>query len=1597
MPLLVRHHTIATCHLGMSESKIQQQLDRARVELLDLTARNRLINTPRSSSRTTRLEVLDERSDEVFRRLCIQRKGMYFLPKRDQKQNSASDDDHTHDAASATETGLELAQPDDDREPAPEHIDRFLQTDLSSAKLQSRLLGLFYDARTYEQEHGVNVLSLAAGMLKWYEEPASKRPRYAPLILIPVTLDRKNANARFRLRATEEEIATNLSLQEKMRLEFDIELPDIPESFRDERSSLPSQYFDQVREAIAGQPRWEVLTDDIVLWLYSFAKFLMYQDLNPQSWPREGRINTHPLVHSLLGNGFDANQMIFGDHDSVDQIVSPKEMFHVLDADSSQMLVIEESKCGTNLVVQGPPGTGKSQTIANMIATAVASGKRVLFVAEKMAALEVVKRRMDKVGLGEMCLELHSHKANKRDVLRDLHRSLHLAKPKHVDSSHQSQALSVCREKLNRHANAIHSPIGNTEQTPYDAIGNLVRLKRKGASAPDFLLAHASHWTPSEIGDRRRLVEDLATQLSQIGNPSLHPWRGCGLTNVLPADIKRYLPMAARVSESLANLDTLAHELHELIPCVEECTIQGAEQLAVFATKMCDAPICDRSSLMSDAWALDNRVELKQLVLQSGPTAARCLAELDEVVTDSAWKTDFTNVRRHLAAHGRSLFRIFNKDYRDASATLAGILIHRPPRSLDDRLRIVDLLMEGQKAIGELSKSKLLRSAFGKHYQEHSSDWTMFGQTIQWMESCESEEFPLSFFQAFSNQSNWHVLNQLARKIKHSIDELMPSLTSLINDLNLDLQVAFGTQDPRAVDRGKWLSRLRAWQDNPETLQRWIAYNLRYQRIIAADLGELALPIHNGSVNSDEVADQFDFAYFESILRESYHEYPELAEFEGKSHESTLERFVELDRERIETARSQVAQKHHAGLPTKRKSHGMSVLRHEMKKKTRHKPLRKLIESCGPVIQAIKPVFMMSPMSVAQYLPPGKVEFDLLLIDEASQVRPSDAIGAMARAKQVIVVGDDRQLPPTTFFSKASNENDHSDGDQQNLTDLESVLGLCESKNMSSRMLSWHYRSLHQSLIAVSNKEFYDRRLFVVPSPQKETDQLGLQFHFVPGGVYDRGGTSANLVEAREVADAVMEHARETPNKSLGVGAFSVAQRDAILFELERRRREHPECEAFFIAEGPEPFFVKNLENIQGDERDCVFISVGYGRDADEKLTMSFGPLNRDGGERRLNVLISRAKERCVVFSSITADDIDLAKTQARGVSALKTFLNYAEKKVLDLLAPSNSLTPASSLMPAEHADESVFENQVAETLRARGFEIDTQVGMAGFVVDLAVIDPANRERYLLGIECDGPSYHSAKSARDRDRIRQEILEQRGWIIHRIWSIDWFNGPESQLQELIDAIESAKNRRGDDATHHGAIQENRNTDTHTISREQTQQRWGIDVTRYVESDFPVNRNNSIPQTSPDDLQSIIARIVNTEGPIHRDEIHSRVRGLWGVSRRGNRITKAIESATIAAISGKQITQDGDFFWPTRMTQVPIRNRSGVWQSSLRNPDHIPPQEMELVIDRMEQIDQSLMPKEALKRLCDILGITRPTAKLVDRVEARFSKSRDDRH
>ena len=1558
-------------------NSIQTKLSAARKELLDLGLRNPLINYRLSRARG--VEIVDESPPDVYRILVQESKVMSFLPKPESEE----------------EDNLQLFEDDEVETDPARHTDNKLQTDYSPTEFQRRLLNTYYTARTAIEEQGVTTLYLALGILQWYESESSDIPRHAPLILIPVEIDRPSVRASFRISYTEEDIGTNLSLQEKLKSEFGIQFPDLPDADDLEQSNIQS-YYQTVDTAIDGLKRWSVNETAITLGFFSFAKFLMYRDLDTANWSGN-TLSEHSVLQSILTRGFqEPESAIDPSTPNIDEYLDPTETYHVVDADSSQALAIHDVSQGRNLVIQGPPGTGKSQTITNLIAEAISKGKRVLFVAEKMAALEVVKRNLDKVGLGDACLELHSHKMNKKAVVDELKRILELGDPRTAALEEEVRLLLNNRDDLNSYCQAVNTPIGESGITPYQAYGELLAVKRRlsGVEFPPLDLYQFQH-SASEFREGLEQTERLQAHLQGMGIPKNHSFWGSRCRFFLPTDRELLERAAAEARETVTALKDSSEQLAQHLKLPVPDTYEMVENLIRAAHRALDAPNLAGTNVQSTEWQT-HRNDL-EVGLSAGERLSELHSEYDSILIPEAWGQNVLEIRQMLAAYGGKWWGVFLSRYRRACGELTGLCTQPLPKTQEARLRIVDAILEAQRTLPHLEKiQELGQQLFGTHWHGESSNWPQLQKIVGYLsalhESVANGELPGALVAYLAANPDLEILQTLVSTVEEHQTSHPHLLQTITEKIQLD---ETGRDGLKACSLTQQIQILECWEREAEKLQDIVTYNHLVDALGDSGFAEIVKVANVWSEASQFLSDVLKRAWYNARVETAMREHPILASFASDAHQHIVERFRELDRRSLEYNKTKVAYEHRKCLPQHEASSGrLGLLRREFEKKRRHLPIRQLMDRAGNVIQAIKPIFMMSPLSVATFLPPNSVGFDWVVFDEASQVKPVDAFGAIIRGGQTVVVGDNRQLPPTRFFDKHIADDDVDEDAEENLVgDMESILGLFSAQNAPERMLRWHYRSRHESLITVSNIEFYDNKLQLFPSPDAAKEEVGLIYHYLQDTTYDRGGSGSNKKEARIVAEQVMEHARKRPKLTLGVATFSTTQMEAVQNELEILRREDPLCEqTFFNAHPEEPFFVKNLENVQGDERDVIFISIGYGRDANGRLTMNFGPLNKDGGERRLNVLITRARRRCEVFTNLKGDDIDLSRTNARGIAALKRYLKYAETGKSDIVIPTGG-----------EAD-SPFEEDVADSLRKLGFQIDHQIGSAGYFIDLGVKDPERPGRYLLGIECDGATYHSAQSARDRDRLRQQVLEGLGWRIHRIWSTDWFRTPDRELGKASEAIEAAKayvpplpeSPPESDILDSNGAAEVPEPDPAIIVQPSPDPQENSLTEKYKFAELSISTDglhlHEVPSST---MASWIQSVVKIESPVHLDEVARRIATAVGVSRIGNRIRNKVKTAARQATRSGSVQIRGEFLYWTEQGEVTVRDRSELPNTS-RKIEFIAPEEIEMAIKQVVSVAFGIEREELAREACKFFGfksVSEDMRRSVDKVVEELIEKR----
>jgi very-short-patch-repair endonuclease len=1374
------------------EERVEVETPDTRVEmwqrkLLDLTKRNPLLNVKSSTLKMfcPDLAELEDRmaADEQFKFLSAEETGLND-PERSSEQFLLRNGEGQH------------------REFA---LDRLKKNQVvvndTKKRVETKLVELFRKAKNDMEGGGSNTLYLAIGMLRWKETPDADKSFRAPLILLPVKLERRSAQAQVTMRQLpDEEPLFNLTLIEMLQTDYDINLDRLRHDLPEDNSGIDVKgIWSIVREAIKEQPGF-IVVEEIVLGSFSFAKYLMWKDLRD----RIDLLKKSPFVEHLVVRPSEAYQQDrqFIPKEEVDEKIKPSEFFAPLNCDSSQMVAVAASALKQDFVLEGPPGTGKSETIANIICHNLAMGRKVLFVAEKMAALQVVYRRMEKIGLAHLCLELHSNKANKKSVLDQLGQAwTKRESASQSDWLKRAESLEEVRAHLNKYVSELHKK-HSVGFSPREAIARVVRYQYEHPLRLSWPtnFAQSPLQSGSQIDDLLETAKQAGitfSEVSELDPMAFHAieqtewsnqWRSdaVDLSNKFATLSKSAMAKSLDVVKSLGlNLDSINVQqfkalsgLHELIEIASKGRVDftlksgGSSRLASFE--------------------------------KTASVQSKLLKEIDEF------------------GHGLKWTMLKDCDWnawvfeRDQATGLFGFLkrfnLRKSLRKLGlQKIKDLSILDQAITAKDTLHELEQVSQKIGD-----TSVWNGVDTDTEHVEACLKDgQKALSLFTdivaCFPDPTI--VAPALRKQLVDGRDFLTEGSQFVSKAKNLkETHKEFFDLQERAnslrisVDSTDSLQKVEAdfalIGQSSEKLNRWCRWLAIKKIVRAKSIEAISEALENRVILPHECEDNLLTAISCWLAPILVDQSETLRVFSGSSHEATIEKFKELDADVAFTSAQYIVAKTAGAVPDKNskntpKEYG--VLARELTKKTRHKPVRALVKEMGSSLTDLTPCFMMSPLSVAQFLPADFALFDLVVFDEASQITTWDAVGAIARGHNVIVVGDPKQMPPSHNFGR-------KDDDDSDEGDMESILDQALAARLPHLRLTGHYRSRHETLIAFSNSHYYENQLTTYPSA--ETKQSAVTLHRVDG-VYSKGRGQTNAIEAKTVVEEVIKRLKGMlngePKKSIGIVTINSQQQRMVEDFMDEARRNNPEVETFFNAtDDYDPIFVKNLESVQGDERDIIILSLTYGpTEAHGKtMSMNFGPLNKQGGERRLNVAVTRATSEVLVFSSFDSSMVDLSRTQATAVEHLKNYLEFAERGPIALAEFS------TSNYGVDHFD-SDFEQAVAMSLRSRGWKVQTQVGVSKFKVDLGVIHPDHPGEYLAGIECDGATYHGSPSARDRDRVRQVILENLGWRIVRLWSTDYFQDPEYALKKLHGRLEILL--ANDQAKHVKSIEKNEET------------------------------------------------------------------------------------------------------------------------------------------------------------------------------------------
>ncbi|MCF0218264.1 MAG: DUF4011 domain-containing protein [Muribaculaceae bacterium] len=1174
---------------------------------------------------------------------------------------------------------------------------------LTETELKNALTTIARNAKSSLEETGANSLFLALGVLKFYETDQSQLARYAPLLLLPINIVRKNGLQGYEIRTREEDIFFNTTLIEMLKQTYDIQIPALSPLPEDDHGVDVQLIFTIVRDAIRNRARWDVM-EEALIGMFSFSKYVMWNDIH--SNPEE--LAANKILRSLMEGHcvWDVTEEMT-DVRRLDAEAKPGDFIVPVDVDSSQLEAVIDSGKGKTFILYGPPGTGKSQTITNMIANALYQNKRVLFVAEKKAALDVVQNRLAKIGLAPFCLELHSNKVTKQHFLKQMEETLKVVHAiKNAKYENASEELFAKRRELLDYVEALHG-VRECGMSLYDCINGNAELAAEVIALDEAML---DSLTKDKIDSFTQKLKDIDLILSLSGHPMGHPLHGLYPRNndfdedAVKALLKTY-------AETLRSFEAM-----------------GCQSYADILK------LRDEWREVSGKWFLPRIFAQKAFVkrMQSGNPAASA----DQI---------------------KALFATLE----DTEARLQKDMLfsHRDGQKASD---YVSLWLDNAEGLLQWSRWAAFRSELVNAGMQCIVDY---------IETHHAAGEPLS--QSFRKSCYKHLADRIMRK-----DKTMRMFNGMIHD---------------------------------DIIRKYKAFTRKFQELSKRELQR---------VLAERIPD------------------PSILEIKAS----------ELGK-----------------LKTRIKSGGRSI------------SIRNMIDEIPTLMPKLAPCMLMSPMTVAQFTN-IKDKFDLVLFDEASQMPTSEAVGAIARSRGLIVVGDPKQMPPTSFFSS------HQTNDDAEIDDMENILDDCERFSFPSHRLSWHYRSKHESLIAFSNSQYYDGNLFTFPS----VDDKASKVVFVPiNGTYDRSRTRCNRAEAEAIVKEVARRLSdpELSKRSIGIVSFSKVQQQLIEKLLEEYFDAHAELRQK-AEECEEPLFIKNLENVQGDERDVILFSVGYGPDKNGQVSMNFGPLNNQGGERRLNVAVSRARYEMMVFSSLKASHIDLNRTSALGVEGLKRFLEYAENSTLGI----------SSQQLHTKRNEAIVHN-IAEALRSRGYACDINVGRSKFMIDIAVIDKKQPDKYALGILLDGYPYYDTKTMRDREICQPSVLTMLGWHVMRVWSAEWHGKADEVIDKIVNAIEN------------GPAPEPTPAPAPAPAPEPVAPAPAAPIAAAAPK-------RDIKDIFPSEIKLDILSVLKQQGAIPREALILPIAQMLGFARTGSNINNAINSAINTLIrEGKVAETNGSLHLP----------------------------------------------------------------------------------
>lgn len=1471
-------------------------------KLLDLSLRNNLLNLRITKSTLQFIPVpLDELEDKIAEGIEFQ---IYPRPQDwDNPLRSAG----VYQALDNSGPILSLVK--------EELKQKRLRVYLTEENLNAGLLDVYRKSKQALEENGANILYMAIGLLKWYETPASEQPRFAPILLLPVEIIRRTVSKGFIIRGREEDTLLNVTLLEKLRQDFGIGISGLETLPTDQSGVDVKLIFTILRKAIMSMPRWDI-EEQIFLGTFSFNKFIMWNDIHSNS----KKLIQHPIIEGFV-KGHLEKPLAFSESKNLDEDSGFENLFLPIGADSSQFQAILAAVNGESFVLHGPPGTGKSQTITNMIANALYAGKRVLFVAEKMAALSVVQDRLERIGLSPFCLELHSNKARKSEVLLQLQNTMEVTRIASPESfAEDAKRLDDLRSELNQYIKLLHKK-QSYGLSLFDLFNKYISL----ANAKDeieFNRGYLSVLNTETLHQWVDVIEELQIAAQLAGNANqTHPLFGFEpkeynnqSKDLISDKLSKFIDTRRVLANQLSNVCGL------LNLTVNEWNSKRLNNLSILLKSILSSTsVPEPFFKINDISELSNRLNP---LLDIGAEKEKAEEELLQQFVPRILEVEADNL---LGEWNRASSKWFLPKYfshKKIRTFLSGYLKNGKLESAQiPQILLKNISIAEKRRTIENDKEYLVQT-LGRQWKQGKPDWNKLKEEVINFQSLNQSILNWSQDRDIGHSLRKRIGSLIYQEQNNFLETGSKTFESFIETIGKELharnqlELLLNNTLPYETTNGndEYIDKAEKWNDNLGGLKNWYHWIQIRTKVKNLNLDNVIEAYEKENFSTETILKNFQKSLYRSLADMVIENDQQLSSFSGQYFNTRIAKFRELIKTFATLTQKVIFAKLASGIP--QFTHGSvatseaGILQRAIRSKGRGLSIRNLFSSIPNLLPMMAPCMLMSPISVAQYLDLNTEPFDLIIFDEASQLSTSEAVGTIARGKAVIVVGDPKQMPPTNFFSSV-----HFDEEDSN-EDLESILDDCLALSVPSRQLKWHYRSQHESLIAFSNAQYYDNSLLTFPSP----DDLATRVHYFHiDGVYERGKSRQNHAEARAIVKEVVRllSLPSDERKSIGVVTFSIVQQMLIEDMIYEEFAKNPILEEH-NNQSSEPIFIKNLENVQGDERDIILFSICYGPDENGNVALNFGPLNREGGWRRLNVAVSRARYAMSVYSTLRSDQIDLSRTRSKGVEGLKAFLAYAEKGKVALPIPVRSQSMSLS--------GETIETAVAQFLQSHGYAIDSNIGTSGFHIDIAVINPGNKSEYLAGIQFDGTNFLSGKNAIDRNIVQPSVLDNLGWKVFRIWAVDWWENRDSLRENLLSFLKDVSGNSTSGPVRNEEVikpDERHNGHESIIQPDSELPQPSLFPNDKIPEPGPINKTifyepkvsgetSSIYQTaalepmtgityedflfdsSTQKVQQQILEVIETEAPIYKDLVCRRVLESWGITKKGTRIVSRFD-------------------------------------------------------------------------------------------------------